>query len=172
MRDRFKIIENYRDDETLKNEFHIFISKVFPSISFRKWESEGFWIGNYIPFSIIESNNIISNVSATLMDIVISNKKYRGIQIGAVGTLLEYRNKGLSRKLMNYVLDKYKNEVDLFFLFANETVMDFYPKFEFRRVLESIFINETNIPASKYSGRKLDIKDKVDYNLIQNLLIK
>ena len=44
-----KIIGNYRANENVRNEFHHFISKVFPGISFKEWYSKGFWTENYIP---------------------------------------------------------------------------------------------------------------------------
>ena len=167
---RYKLIANYRDDETLRNEFHHFISRVFPSISFQEWESNGFWINKYIPFSICKSGKIISNVSASLMDILINSEKIKAIQLGAVGTLPEYRNQGLSCELMNYIISKYKNGIDLFFLFANETVLDFYPKFGFRYVQEYIFIKETEIPEQNNSSGKINIKNVKDYILLQELL--
>ncbi len=42
MKGNNKIIENYRDNEILRNEFHNSISEVFPSISFKEWYSKGF----------------------------------------------------------------------------------------------------------------------------------
>ncbi|MCK5086595.1 MAG: GNAT family N-acetyltransferase [Melioribacteraceae bacterium] len=165
-----RIIENYRDDENLRNEFHNFISKVFPSISFKVWYSKGFWSDKHIPFSIIESGEIISHVSASLMNILIDGKKYKAVQIGAVGTLPDYRNKGLSRYLMNYVLDKFKDKTDFFFLYANETVLDFYPKFGFKNISEFKFIAESNIPKPRYSARKLNIKLDSDYQKLIELI--
>ena len=165
-----KMIENYRDNEILRNEFHNFISIVFPGISFREWESKGFWTKQYIPLSILQSSKIISNVSASFMDILINGKKCKAIQIGAVGTLPEYRNQGLSRELMNYVINKNRDKINFFFLFANETVLEFYPKFGFRSVQEYIFLKEMDIPKPKYSARKLNIEDDSDYTLLQDLI--
>ncbi|GIO00553.1 hypothetical protein J5TS2_12210 [Brevibacillus halotolerans] len=51
----------------------------------------------------------------------------------------DYRNKGLSGKLMHYIIDKYEKECDFIYLFANETVLDFYPKFGFEKLQESSF---------------------------------
>ena len=65
------------------------------------------------------------------MNLIVNDKTVNGIQIGAVGTLPEYRNKGLSKYLMDLVLDKYQDSTDISFLFANETVTEFYPKFGF-----------------------------------------
>jgi GNAT superfamily N-acetyltransferase len=165
-----KIIENYQKDEHLVNEYHNFISKVFPNISFKEWHQKGFWTENYIPFSILNSGNIISNVCAALLTVSINNNKYSAIQLSAVGTLPEYRNQNLSRRLMNYVLDKYKSRIDFFFLFGNETVLDFYPKFGFRSVDEKRFFLESAFVKTEYSARRLNIKVEDDYKLLQDLI--
>ena len=101
------IIENYRDNELLRNEYYNFISKIFPSADFKEWYSKGFWTDKFNPISIIKDGKLISNVSATLMNIIVEGRNVRGIQIGAVGTLPEFRNQGLSRLLMEYVIEKY-----------------------------------------------------------------
>lgn len=164
------ITENYRDDDYLRQEYYNFISKVFPGISFNKWYQKGFWTKDYIPFSIVKSGKIISNVSVCFMNILLGGKRLNAIQIGAVGTLPEYRNQGFSRLITNYVLDKYKNQIDLFFLFANDNVMEFYPKFGFRNLEENICVLESNIPKPKYSARKLNIKVESDYILLLDLI--
>ena len=164
------ILENYAADKYLINEYHIFISKVFPSISFKDWYSKGFWASNFIPYSIIDSGKIISNVCVSLMSLWLNGQKINALQIGAVGTLPEYRNQGLSRVLLNYVLDKYEKNTDLIFLFANETVMDFYPKFGFTHVEEKLFLLVSDIPEQKNSVRKLNIDVESDYNILLNLI--
>jgi len=170
MNSNIKIIENYRDNENLRKEYFIFLSKVFPRANFVEWYQKGFWTKNYIPFSIIQSNKIVSNVSATFMDIVIKGKNYKAIQLGAVGTIPEYRNQGLSRIMMDYVLNKYKGEVDLFLLFANNEVLKFYPRFGFRNINEKVFSSNSVLSNKKYSARKLNIKDQEDYHLLLDLL--
>ncbi|NNG27225.1 MAG: GNAT family N-acetyltransferase, partial [Ignavibacteriaceae bacterium] len=111
-----------------------------------------------------------SNVSISEMELILNEKVCRGIQIGTVGTIPEYRNKGLSRYLMEYVIDKYKNSTDLFYLFANETVLDFYPKFGFKRFEEKTFILQLNIPEPKFAAKKLSIKNESDFLLLQDLI--
>jgi len=170
MDSNIKIIENYRNNENLRNEYYNIISKIFPGISFQDWYSKGFWTDKYIPFSIIESGKIISTASAALMNVLIDDKKYKAIQLGAVGTLSEYRNQGLSSHLLNYIINKYKSKIDFFFLYANETVLDFYPKFGFRSVKEYKFVNESVLPEPNYSARKLNIKVDSDYLLIKDLI--
>jgi len=164
------IIENYRDNELLRNEYYNFISKIFPSADFKEWYAKGFWKDEYNPISIIKDGKLISNVSATLMNIIIYKRNLRGIQIGAVGTLPEFRNQGLSRLLMEYVINKYRKSTDIFLLFANETVLDFYPKFGFKRFKEKVFISEINIPETKPAARKLNIQNESDFLLLQDLI--
>ena len=170
MKSEFEITENHRSSDSLRNAYHEFISLVFPGLSFEDWYAKGFWTDKYKPFSIIKSDKIISNVSASIMDTILDRKQYRAVQLGAVGTLPEYRNQGLSRNLIDHVISKYKNSVDFFFLFANETVMKFYPKFGFKGFMENVYIAESNIPTAKYSARKLIIKEEEDYSLLLDLI--
>lgn len=166
----YQIIENYRDDERLRNKFYEFVDTVFPSADFKTWHDKGCWNGPYIPYSVIEKDKIIANVSITRMTIILESKKIDAVQFGTVGTIPEYRNRGLSRYLMESVLDKYKNICDLFFLFANETVLKFYPKFGFERHQMSIFRSDT-IPNQKApTARKLNINNREDFALIRKLL--
>ena len=164
------IIENYRDNELLRNEYFDFISKIFPGADFKEWYSKGFWNDEYNPISVIKDGKIISNVSVALMNIIVEGRNLRGIQIGAVGTVPEYRSQGLSRILMEYVLEKYRNDTDIILLFANETVLEFYPKFGFKRFEEKVFISETNFPEPKPATRKLNIQNESDFLLLQDLI--
>ncbi|MCO6473496.1 MAG: GNAT family N-acetyltransferase [Melioribacteraceae bacterium] len=154
-----------------KNELHIesfhqFIAKIFPGVSFRKWHSNGFWNKNYTAFSFIEKDQIISNICCMWMKLFHNEKIINGVQIGAVGTLPEYRNKGLSRELLKYVKYFYKDNTDLFFLYANERVYDFYKKYDFKLVYEKIFIADANKLSSSAGYRKLNIENKNDYKFL------
>ena len=167
---KYKIYEDYRGDKVLRNKFNIFTKNVFSGLDFEEWHQRGLWLDKYIPFSIIKDNKIVSNASITKMKILINEEYVNGIQFGTVGTLSEYRNQGLSRYLMEYVIDKYKDSTDIFFLFANDSVLNFYPKFGFKKYDEFIYESVTDIPGSNYSARKLNINSKTDFLLIQNLL--
>lgn len=170
MEAKFLIVSNYRNDDILRGKFHDFISEVFPSINFKEWYDKGFWTENYIPYSIIEQDKIVSSLCCALVDAVVDGEKFKALQIGAVGTLPEFRNRGLSRQLMELVLNEYKNKIDLFLLFANDSVMDFYPKFGFRNINESGFVAENNLPAPQFIARKLNLEDEKDYSTILNLV--
>lgn len=110
------------------------------------------------------------------MMIVSKGKEYKAIQIGTVMTHPDYRNQGLSRKLMNYIIDQYEKEYDFIYLFANDTVLDFYPKFGFQMVKESRFI--FNISALQRQTvkintlRQLDSNNQNDFNMLKKFAIE
>ncbi len=169
---RHNIIEDYRADDNLRSKFYDFVAAVFPSADFKIWHDKGCWDGPYIPISIVENDKIVANVSITKMNILLNEKKVDAIQFGTVGTIPEYRNRGLSRYLMEYALNKYKNEIELYFLFANETVLDFYPKFGFERHRMDIFRSDT-VPTKKADPpRKLILNNSEDFNLLKSMLEK
>ncbi len=165
-----EIVEIRPENKTLVNEYLNFIQWVFPGAKFLEWWEKGFWTENYNPFSILDSGKIISNVTACLMDVIIDDQNYKAVQIGAVGTISEYRNRGLSRILMEYVLKKYEDKVDLFFLFANESVLEYYPKFGFNKLKEKIFTLDTHISARNYSAKKLNLQISKDYQMLLDLI--
>jgi hypothetical protein len=165
----FSINEAYRDDSDLRNKFFQFIQAVFPHADFKAWYDAGYWSDHYIPHSIIKKDVIASNVSISKMKLLIDRKVMNGIQIGTVGTIPEYRNQGMSRFLMEYVIEKYQLINDIMFLFANESVLDFYPKFDFKQYPEVLFIS-TSIPESNYNAKKLNLQNKADVELIHNFL--
>lgn len=166
----YKIIEDYIEDECLRNQFFAFTPKVFRGLDFTEWFKRGCWSDNFIPYSIITDDKLVSNVSVSKMKIFLDGKLINGIQLGTVATLPEYRKQGLARVLMEYVLDKYKDSTDLFFLFANESVVDFYPRFGFERRTEVIFKSISKIPKPAYNARKLNIDDEQDLSLIKQLI--
>jgi GNAT superfamily N-acetyltransferase len=167
---RYEIIENYRDNDILRHKFYDFTQTVFPGIDFTEWYNRGFWEDGYIPFSIIIDDKIVSNVSVTRMKLIIDSRRLEGIQFGTVGTIPDYRNRGLSRYLMEYVLDKIRNTAEILFLFANETVLDFYPKFGFQPYPEVFFRADSDSTKPSYAARRLDIGSVADMALIRRKL--
>lgn len=162
-----KIIDNYRDNHIYRNEFFKFICRIFPGADFKTWYSKGFWTDEYIPYSILEQNRIISNVSISKMKIIINGKMLPAIQFATVGTLKEYRNSGLSRYLMEYVLNKYTNSTEIFFMFANDRVLNFYQKFGFKQFTETIFISNSKLHQPNYSAKKINIHSPKDMELLK-----
>lgn len=96
----------------------------------------GYFEGDYIPFSFIEDGKIISNVSANRMSFLQNGVEKNYIQIGTVMTDEAYRRQGLAKKLMDHVVNQYKDSCDGFYLFANLYAVDFYNKCGFSKETE------------------------------------
>jgi len=168
----YKIIENYRDQKKFRNQFLNLTKIIFPSIDFVEWYKQGYWADEYIPFSIFENEQIISNVSISKMNILVNGEIKNALQFGTVGTLPNYRKKGLSRILMEYVFDKYKDSFDLHYLFANETVTEFYPKFGFIRQPEVYFQRTIQMPQANFSALKIDLNNLEHKRIVTELINK
>lgn len=134
----YELVSDYRHDDKLKESFNALAINTF-DLDFRDWYKKGYWDEKYIPYSFLHKGKVVSNASVYLMSVIIDGKTYRGVQIGTVMTDQDYRRKGLATKLIQHIMDTYKNHCDVMFLFANETVLDFYPKFGFTRYHESEF---------------------------------
>ncbi|WP_077215253.1 GNAT family N-acetyltransferase [Bacillus dakarensis] len=158
-------IKDYKHNDGFRNSFNELALKVF-GIEFEDWYQKGFWNNRYIPFSYIEGSKVVANVSVNELDLVMDGVKYRAIQIGTVMTHPDYRNQGLAAKLMNKVLEEYR-EYEFMYLFANRSVLDFYPKFGFISVDEYQFTMDASSAAAGFpSIRKLDGTSLEDLNFI------
>lgn len=131
----YKIIKGYQKNEELRQSFNALAMETF-NLNFEDWHQNGFWGENYIPYSIVIDEKVVANVSVNITDIMFEGNKKHLIQLGTVMTAKEYRNKGLIRQIMGEIEADYKEKVDGIYLFANDTVLDFYPKFGFERSLE------------------------------------
>lgn len=121
---------NYKENNALRDSFNRLTEKTY-GFNFKQWYEEGYWGDKYIPYSLSEGDKIVANVSVNVMDFLILGEKKRFIQIGTVMTDEEYKGQGLSRTLMEIVLKEWEDKCDLIYLFANDSVLDFYPKFGF-----------------------------------------
>lgn len=180
----FTFVKNYKNNEALRKSFFELAKRTF-DISFEDWYEQGFWGEGYIPFSFVEGEKVIANASVNVLELVINGEKKKAIQIGTVMTHPDYQKRGLSASLMNKVIEEFENRVDFMYLFANETVLEFYPKFGFKAVEEHIFsidfpfdfptdssMSLTNVttptpsPIAQGSIRKLDVNKPEDFRLI------
>ncbi len=162
-------IKNYKNDEKLRKSFNELATEVF-GINFEDWYQKGFWNNRYVPYSYIDGDKVIANVSVNLLDFVIDGKNKSAIQIGTVMTHPNYRNKGLSTSLMNTVLEEYEGNYDFIYLFANQNVLDFYPKFGFDSFNEYQFsMPYLSTHSDKTGIRKLDGNNMDDINLIYKI---
>ena len=84
----------------------------------------------------MHGDTAVSSVAVCVNDINWKGQQKRYVQISTVMTLPEYRKKGLSRYLMENVLAHWVNNCDAVYLLSNDSVVDFYPKFNFEEYKE------------------------------------
>jgi predicted N-acetyltransferase YhbS len=152
-------------DHQWHDAFIDYVPRVFPRASFRRWYGLGGWNDDYVAFSIADGANIVANASLQRMNIVLRGEWITGWQLGAVGVLPQWRGRGLQRQIMQRLLGSIDDK-DIAFLFANETVLDFYPLFGFKRVIESVFAAEYNVNPASEPLRALSIDRAEDVALL------
>ena len=164
-----KLHKNYKNDQKLRNQFFEFTPKALYGADFRQWYLRGVWDRHYRPYSLGDGQSIVANVSFSTMDLYLKGDLIKGTQLATVGTLPEYRNQGLSRQLMEIVLESCDVEGELVFLFANESVLEFYPKFGFEPIHEHLFQMDVSAIKSSFGARRLDINSEIDFELIKRM---
>ncbi|MBF2454199.1 GNAT family N-acetyltransferase [Listeria seeligeri] len=166
----YQLISDYKDNELYRKTFNDLAESTF-DINFEEWYKQGFWNDKYVCYSYLDKNKAIANVSINKMDLIYQGNDYRALQIGTVMTHPDYRNQGLAQELINHVISKYEQDYDFFYLFANDTVLDFYPKFGFERVEESSFtVDATSLKKRNYKIKKLSPDDELDFQLISRIV--
>ena len=131
------IIHGYRHDKALRDSFNALAEQTF-GLNFEGWYQNGFWGDNYDPHSIVIDGEVAANVSVNRTDLVFGGKRYHILQLGTVMTAPEHRGKGYGRAIMDYIEKAYA-DADGIYLFANDTVVDFYPRFGFRPAREMAY---------------------------------
>ena len=135
-----KVIKNYRDNAALRASFNALAEETF-GLNFENWYTLGYWGDNYAPYSVLEDGKIVANVSVNRTDMVLEGQRKRLYQLGTVMTHPDYRNRGYIRAIMAEV-EKDIADADGVYLFANDSVVEFYPKFGFRKDREFVCSRE------------------------------
>lgn len=159
----YTYLTNIKDNQKLRQSFNALSEKTF-GLNFDPWYENGYWGEQYIPHVLLDRDRVVANVSVNIIDTLWKNQSKRYIQLGTVMTDYEYRQRGLSRWLIERILETYKEECDAIYLFANDSVLDFYPKFGFVKRNQY----QCQIPIIPKVGqlRLLDMSSKEDKALL------
>ncbi len=157
--------DKVKDDSKIRLSFDSLAQVTF-DLSFENWYQNGYWQNNYIPHVLIHNDKVVANVSVNIIDIFIDGANKRVLQLGTIMTNEQYQNRGLSKYLINTVLDKWKNHCDCIYLYANDRVVDFYPKFGFVKAKE--FQASHVLNSVKNKARKLDMQNPMDRQILLN----
>lgn len=156
-----QFVKDYRENGVLRASFNQLAFKTF-GIQFEDWYQLGYWGENYSPYSMIEGNRVVANVSVNKMDFLWEGELRHFFQLGTIMTDEPYRNQGLSRRLMEQVLAEYEKQSEGIYLFANDSVLDFYPKFGFYQQKEYQYsgIVNTNIGREVFAVNMMNIGER------------
>lgn len=148
--------------DTLRASFNALTSRTF-GFDFEDWYRSGHWGKWYIPHVLLDGDEVISNVSVNLMQFDLNGTTKNYIQLGTVMTDEAHRGQGLNRQIMEHVLEEYAGKVDGIYLFGNDEVVNYYPKFGFRPAKEyEYYLDRAAILAIKAKGTVPYLLQSVD----------
>lgn len=132
-----EIMKLDRHNKTLRDSFNRLAESTF-GLNFEGWYQNGFWGDDYAPYCAIEDGQVIANVSVNRTNLLVDGTVHRIYQLGTVMTAESHRNRGLIRAIMAQIRQDLQDAEGIY-LFANDEVLEFYPKFGFIRGTEHIF---------------------------------
>ncbi len=154
----------YQKDDQKRKALNDLMESTF-HFSFEPWFQTGYWNDDYKPYSLFEGNQLIANIGAYKMDLVLGRRHYKALQIGAVTSAEAYRGKHRV-SILFATLFRENPDVDFFFLYSEENAVRFYPRFGF--VQKKAYFTEKEITQNQeFSFRKLDYEK--DYAQIERM---
>ena len=165
---KFELIKAYQDNSTLRHSFNKLAEQTF-GIDFEDWYQNGFWSNNYVPYSMLADGEIIANVSVNLMNFIWNGEKRFFIQLGTVMTREDYRNQGCIRGLMEEIEKDYGKKAEGMYLFANDSVLSFYPKFGYEKEMEYQYSKEVHICGER-TVKQIPMRKKSDWDKLERAI--
>jgi predicted GNAT family N-acyltransferase len=164
---KYTYITDYKNNDKLRKSFNELTEKTF-GINFIDWYSNGFWDEKYILHSLLDDEKVVSNVFVNLIDFDIDGTKKHYIQLGTIMTDEDYRGQGLSRYLMEKVIDEYKDKADGIYLFGNNSVINFYPRFGFVKGKEYQYSKSIDSTSNVNKIEHVNMSDKTNWKNLLN----
>jgi GNAT superfamily N-acetyltransferase len=163
----YTLYKQYQQHEKLRLEFNR-MTQDFWNFDFENYYQSGFWDENCIIYSLFDGDKIVSHITVSLF---IKEEK-TVMQLGTVMTDKDYQKQGLNRFLMERITTDFKDKIEGTFLFANDTVLEYYPKFGLVPVseFEHFQTKKNTALIQKHTKRKLDLENKIDFNLFETLV--
>jgi len=169
----YTLSTSVRDNDKLRASFNELTSKTF-GFDFIGWYQAGHWGNMYLPHVLLDGDKVVSNVSVNLMQFVIGGEIKNYIQLGTVMTDEAYRGLGLNRRIVESILEEYRGKVDGIYLFGNDSVLEYYPKFGFQAAKEYEYYMEcTDLKNQEaYQMQKVDLTDSAEAEKLYDFIRK
>ena len=150
--------DDIRKNKQLMKSFFQLSEETF-QLQFEQWAELGYWNDSYCCYAFEDKGEIVANVSTSIGTMILDGQAYQSIQIGTVMTKPGYQGQGLSRKLMEAVLEDIK-QAQFVYLFANASVLQFYTKFGFeKRRQASYHVQTADLTLQPTEVKKLDMNE-------------
>lgn len=159
----FQFVQHVFENEEYRENYFLLAQKCF-KLNLKPWYESGFCNGNFIPYTLYDGKHAVASVGVASGEFIWQNIIIKYAQLSTVMTLPEYRRMNLSKWLMQLVLKEWKEKSDIIYLYANDSVLDFYPKFGFEKAVEYMFTMQ--ITKQKGNYRKLDMTLNKDVALL------
>jgi predicted N-acetyltransferase YhbS len=145
------------------------VQQIFPSDHWRLWHERGGWTADYEIFALLDGERIVSTIGRTRMQLLVNGQALAGYQLGAVATLPRYRGRGLARRLMDAVMGELDHTDQPVMLYGNDGVVDFYPRFGFRRVAQKRSVTEVSMAPANMAAARFDPGDAAQRSKLRDL---
>lgn len=166
----YVIISDYMNNEKYRLSFNKLSMDIF-AIDSEKWYKKNLYYNRCIFYSYLYEDEVIATISVNKMDLLVDGLKKTALQLSGIMTHPDHRNKGLSASLINHIIEKYENDYDMIYIFAKDSVLNFYPKFGFKQITESAYELDVNqINRKETMIKKLKTDDENDCNTILRII--
>jgi predicted GNAT family N-acyltransferase len=172
----FEIRKGYRHEEGLRGSFNKLAKETF-GLDFEEWYQNGYWTEKYNPYSVVIAEQVVANVSVNQMEFAFNGSVKKYIQLGTVMTENKYRKQGYIARLMKEIEKDYEGMAEGYYLFANDSVTEFYPKFGYVKASEYQYSKKINRKYDKlehqtYSkAQHIPMNKKENWNVFERVIV-
>ena len=131
-----ELVRHYMENDRLRVALNVLTRKTF-GFDFEGWYAAGGWEGDYLPYSLMDGDRMIANVSVNRMRFLQNGQERHYVQLGTVMTDEAYRRRGLASQLMRAAMDDMRGACDGFYLFGDLSALGFYDSLGFSRITET-----------------------------------
>jgi hypothetical protein len=125
----FTFSKSFKDEK--ERASHNALTRQTYGFDFEQWYQSGYWKDNFIPYMLLDGESVVSSILVSLITFSVLGSDKKAVQLGTVMTDTGYRNLGLNRFLMERILSDWQANCDVLYLYANDSVLNYYPKFGF-----------------------------------------
>lgn len=160
---QYQFVPDAMAEAATRKAYFDLAEKVF-NLQFDKWYATGYVTDKYVPYALFDDGIAVAGVGVCITTFKWKGMTKRCAQISTVMTDEKYRGKGLCRWLMERVISEWKAKSDMVYLYANDSVVNFYPRFGFIKAVE--YQNHRPIKRKEGESRILDMSLPQNIDLV------